>query len=305
MVQHRANRTISREPVLHSPDLKTMPHLTHRDLHFSAKSLFWPLCTDLEENALMHTNLAVALLPISQQSQCLLSLTLVSLIAWLWVSYWKISFSCWKSQWSLLAELRSYLPPPQSSFSLSFCSHLFLLFLLPSNPIPSPTSRKIIQKNKLDCVPSLLKTTPLASQDIELFFNMILKAVADFPVTNSPRSFSLLFPNCFQSSHPLAFFLLSFFVCTVFHLWRPLPYKLLYLMPTHLARLWSILFLLNTLLFSLWGFYSKHIAQPVINYLYVCFLLNGCLVYRMCEVRAFVHYQKTQILANHLTCRVG
>ena len=136
-VQHRANRTISCEPVLHSPDLKTMPHLTHKDLYFSAKSLFWPLCTDQEENALMHTNLAVALLPISQQSQCLLSLTLVSLLlAWLWVSCWKILFSCWKSQWSLLAEFRSYLPPPQSSSSLSFCSHL-VLSLLPSSPIPS------------------------------------------------------------------------------------------------------------------------------------------------------------------------
>lgn len=145
-VQHRANRTISCEPVLHSPDLKTMPHLTHKDLYFSAKSLFWPLCTDQEENALMHTNLAVALLPISQQSQCLLSLTLVSLLlAWLWVSCWKILFSCWKSQWSLLAEFRSYLPPPQSSSSLSFCSHL-VLSLLPSSPIPSSASGKIIQK---------------------------------------------------------------------------------------------------------------------------------------------------------------
>lgn len=142
----------------------------------------------------------------------------------------------------------------------------FFLFYHPAQYLPQLLERSF-KKNKLDYVPSLLKTTPLASQGIELFFNMILKAIANLSCDNSPRSFSLLVPNCFQSSHPLAFFLLSFFVHTIFHLWRPLPYKLLYLMPTHLARLWSMLFLLNTLLFSLWGFYSKHVAQPVINYL--------------------------------------
>lgn len=66
----------------------------------------------------------------------------------------------------------------------------------------------------------------------------------------------------------------------------------------------SAFFLWYTLLFSLWGFYSKHVAQPVIKHLYVCFLLNGCSVDGVCEARAFAHYQTTQILANCLAWRV-
>lgn len=88
------------------------------------------------------------------------------------------------------------------------------------------------------------------------------------------------------------------FARTIFHLWRLLPSKLSELTPTHFFQVsvnktWKIirvyLFLWYTLLFSFWGFYSgwgfysEHLAQPVINYLYLFFLLSGSSDHRMYE----------------------
>lgn len=178
---------------------------------------------------------------------------------------------------------------PNHRDSLNYCNNLSLFSL----PIPQYVLQLMEGLlKKVNWIPWMLYAKPLQWLPSVLYssFAWSLSPYTSLLLSNSLRSFS--YSLAAFKLHTLLSCCSISFAHILSHLWKRLPSKLLRLRPTHCSGLYIIIFPWYTLLFSLWDFYAEHLAQPVINDFYVCFILSDFPDRRICEGRAealFLH----------------
>lgn len=133
-------------------------------------------------------------------------------------SCWKVSPSCWSNHWLCLTSRTSWKQPAITLGQVTMMSLRTTVLIFPCFLcLHLPNTFSSLQKDHLE---QYIALSGFSTQNHSIGFLVRLpvlycatKAYAVSPMTNSPRSFSPLCLDCFQSLHLLAFALL-YILCT-------------------------------------------------------------------------------------------